>query len=135
MSSVTRIPGRKLPLASTPVPPDGAGAVKEDADLMWLEGLGARAHRVFLGTDERAVAEAGEGSREFMKELPATTNVFTPRSPITTGKTYFWRVDAVGARGETVKGGVWRFSRDGKPHVKLRWPRRGSGGGEAGLED
>jgi hypothetical protein len=129
------IPGRKLPRASTPVPPDGSGAVKADADLMWLEGLEARAHRVFFGTSERAVADAGEGSREFVKELPATTNVLTPPRPLAEGTTYFWRVDVVREDGNVVKGKVWRFSRDGKPHVRRRWPRRGSGGGEAGLED
>ncbi|MHC5053778.1 MAG: hypothetical protein ACYTKD_03555 [Planctomycetota bacterium] len=129
------IPGRKLPRASTPVPPDGAGAVKADADLMWLEGLGARAHRVFFGSDERAVAGARKGSPEFMVELPATTNIFTPRERPAEGVTYFWRVDVVREGGAVINGEVWRFSRDGEPHVRRRWPPRGGGGGEAGLED
>ncbi len=100
------IPGRKLPGASTPIPPDGATRVKLDADLMWLEGKEAISHDVYLGASETAVANANRESPEYKGNR--ATNILDP-GPLKAARTYYWRVDAVTKDG-TVAGAVWSFT-------------------------
>ncbi|MDP6040274.1 MAG: right-handed parallel beta-helix repeat-containing protein, partial [Candidatus Latescibacteria bacterium] len=70
------IPGRQLPEASTPVPPDGAKQVKVNAGLMWLDGYTAVAHDVYLGTDKEAVMNADHASELFRGTVQ--NNLFDP---------------------------------------------------------
>ena len=92
------IPGRVLPHASTPVPPDGAEAVRPDADLMFLGGRGATGHVVYMGDAPDRLEKKAE---------LVDTNVFPP-GKLESGRSYHWRVDAV-REGETVRGPIWRF--------------------------
>ncbi len=100
------IAGRRLPTASTSVPPDGSTTVKPDADLMWLEALDATSHDVYLGTDRQAVAAARKGSEEHLKTSNA--NIVDP-GKLSPGQTYYWRVDANGPDG-VVRGTLWSFT-------------------------
>ena len=99
------IPGRQIAWASAPVPYDGAAGVLPSADLMFLQGRGARSHRVLLAAEEG-------GALEHVTTLHGPDNVFVPPSRFRPGATYRWRVDAVGAAGGngTVEGPVWSFS-------------------------
>ncbi|MBT3374090.1 MAG: hypothetical protein HN742_16560 [Lentisphaerae bacterium] len=94
------IPGCQLPQASTPVPPDGAVGVKQDADLMFLEAYQCTYHRVWFGTDAKAMTLIADLEDD-------TTNIVTPPK-LRPGITYCWRVDAARG-GETEPGQVWRF--------------------------
>ena len=101
------IPGYQAPRASSPVPPNGAAAVKKYADLMWLRSWRAVSHNVYLGTDRAAVAVADKASPEYQGNRK--TNIFAPKQPLTEAATYYWRVDAIKESGDTAKGDVWTF--------------------------
>jgi hypothetical protein len=103
------IPGRQLKMASFPIPPDKADSVKVDADLMWLEGKGTVGHRVYLGTRYDQVAGADQDDSEYMGRFVGG-NIFTPKTKLEIGTTYYWRVDAVQQDGTALKGKVWRFT-------------------------
>jgi len=103
-----RIPGRQLPEASFPIPPNNAKCVKSDADLMWLEGKAAVEHRVFLGTDRDRVAEADRTSPEYVGRF-TDSNICTPPEGFRKDVRYHWRVDAVESDGTVLKGAVWTF--------------------------
>jgi len=119
-SGATRywIPGRQVATASSPVPPDGSTHVKHDADLMWLGGLDATLHDVYLGVDWQSVEQAGRGSPAFRGRR--SSNVLSPgRLHLQPGKTFYWRVDAVGPNGPA-RGRVWSLS------VQPATPRKSS---------
>lgn len=100
------IPGFQGNTARTPVPPDGATKVKTDADLMFLEAYNAAGHNLFMGSDSLQVAEAGTSSPEYMGTVEK--NIFMPGG-LTTGKTYYWRVDALSSNGVRT-GETWSFT-------------------------
>lgn len=93
------IPGFRYPHASTPVPPNGAVAVQQDADLMFLGGYESGQYHVWFGSSPDKLTQ--------MKVL-TDTNIFSPPS-LVSGKEYFWRVDAV-SQNESHKGSVWSFT-------------------------
>jgi hypothetical protein len=93
------IPGFQYPHASTPVPPDHAVNVKPDADLMFLGGDEAVRHRVWVGLTPNTLTQVAELSN----------NIFSPPS-LLSGKTYYWRVDAVADDGTIGQGTVWKFT-------------------------
>jgi hypothetical protein len=99
------IPGREEATASFPVPPDGAGSVRADADLMWLGAYRCGKHMVYFGSDRQAVEGAAETSPEFRGRVK--NNIFSPGT-LGAGREYFWRIDAVGPRGIR-KGKTWSF--------------------------
>ena len=103
------IPGRQGWRASEPVPPHNATAVKRDADLMWLEALGAVAHRVYLApghaTDDAYL------SLTLHETFAAGANVVTPPPDMLSyGARVSWRVDAQTAAGDWHIGETWRFT-------------------------
>ena len=100
------IPGRQSIHASRPVPPDGAGTVKLDADIMWLGGYRADSHDIYFGTDEESIASAAKTSGQFKGNQK--NNIFAPGG-LKSNTTYYWRADAV--KGSlTIKGKVWSFT-------------------------
>ncbi len=102
------IPGRQLPNASFPIPPDNAKYVKPDADLMWLEAKAAVAHLVYLGTDHATVAGASQDAPEFLGRF-TDSNIATPPNGLRKDRRYYWRVDAVAEDGTAITGDVWTF--------------------------
>ncbi|VGO16316.1 hypothetical protein PDESU_04907 [Pontiella desulfatans] len=92
------IPGRIWPQASRPVPPDGAADVKSDASLMWLLGMDAVSHNIYLGPSADSL----------VLQTNQQNNIFEP-GELLSGKDYFWRVDAVLADGMVVTGDVWSY--------------------------
>jgi len=87
--------------AFAPQPATGATGVGMDASLNWRPGREASSHKVFLGTDQAAVA-AGTAAAQTL-----TAHSFAPSS-LTFGTTYYWKVDEVGAA--TYPGDVWNFT-------------------------
>jgi len=104
------IPGCDFAEASSPVPPDGAAHVKVDADLMWKFGRDADRHILYLGKTEELLGR--EQPVYWNPEL--RSNVYDPGT-LEVGKTYYWRIDAVDARGTVRKGNVWSFQVENSP--------------------
>lgn len=100
------IPGRQWSEASRPVPPDGAGNVKLDADLMWLGGYRADSHDVYFGTDWKVVCSAGRTSRWFKGNQ--RNNIYGP-GELEPKTPYYWRIDVM-KDSSVVKGSVWSFT-------------------------
>ncbi|VGO19323.1 right-handed parallel beta-helix repeat-containing protein [Pontiella sulfatireligans] len=93
------IPGRKKQTASTPIPPNGAIAVKQDADLMFLPAYKAEKHIVnFMNAakDHKGRIELHGG------------NIIDP-GELRSAQNYTWRVDAVMPDGSVIEGEPWSF--------------------------
>lgn len=101
------IPGFQSEMASQPIPADKADNAKSDADLIWLEGYQAVSHDVYFGTDREKVEKAGRRSKEFKGNQK--NNIFSP-GKLKEEVAYYWRIDAVHASGDVVKGDVWTFA-------------------------
>jgi hypothetical protein len=99
------IPGARGKQASTPVPFNGATAVGDDADLMWLGAYRVTTHNVYLATSAKALAAKPNADGK----LSGEKNIFTPKA-LKSGQTYFWRVDAVAKDGSIQPGPVWQFT-------------------------
>jgi hypothetical protein len=91
--------------AYNPDPADGAEFVDPNAVFTWTGGFGAKLHTIYMGTNFDDVNNAAGG-------LPQALTTFTPRGPLDTEKTYYWRVDEFDAF-ETHKGDVWSFTTPG----------------------
>ena len=87
-------------------PADG-GAVAQPQELRWIPQTGALQYRVFIGTDRGRVESADTSSPEFIGTSSQPT-IQLPNA-LTSGITYFWRVDPVFADGATGAGPVRSF--------------------------
>ena len=92
------IPGRQWPQATQPIPLDGAIQVPCNAELMWLAGYKADAHRVFWGTSRMQLKEHIQHKGNIF-----SSGAFLPNTA------YYWRVDAVQS-DKTIPGQVWSFT-------------------------
>ncbi len=91
-----------------PAPADDATGLSPRPDLSWTPGDAAVTHRVYLGTNEAAVAAATPATAGiYQGEQTATT--FTPPADLLPATTYYWRIDQVGPGGVTA-GPVWSFT-------------------------
>jgi hypothetical protein len=91
--------------ARMPQPMSGQSDVSVDTTLSWQAGREASSHRVYLGTDEQAVADCTISSTTVNQ-----TN-FDPDS-LDLGMTYYWCVDEVNEAGTRTiwPGDLWSFS-------------------------
>jgi hypothetical protein len=96
------IPGRREPVASTPVPKDGGLNVPVDADLMFLEAYKTEHHKVYFGTSPDTLKPIAE-FQSLEKNIVDLPNLGKNR-------TYYWQVGAVGADGEEKLSKVWKFT-------------------------
>ena len=94
------IPGRRLKTASSPIPPNGALNVKQDADLMFLGAYKADKHIVHFMN----AAKDHKGNEEL-----SDSNIAHP-GPLRAGHTYTWRVDAVMPDKTRIEGELWSFT-------------------------
>ncbi len=106
--SVYWIPGHRIAKASCPVVPDKAQNVPADRDvLMWRPAYRAVAHALYFSTSKEEVQRAS--SRVRQATFQGEQNVFSlPR--LSSGTTYFWRVDATLSDQSMIAGDVWTFS-------------------------
>ena len=104
------IPALNKDAARVPSPRDGAGYVPLHAKLTWQAGQNAVSHRVYFGSDYDEV-DAAEPVTSPAKIYQGTQpdNSFTPGG-LQPGKSYFWRIDEVGIKGDVVKGPVWSLT-------------------------
>ena len=92
-------------IAMDPVPNDRDYHIDADNGsytLQWAAATVAVGHRLVVGTDSAAVAEA----TDYVYEGAATEYAVTGLSSM---QRYWWRVDEVDAEGKVFKGKVWSF--------------------------
>lgn len=86
--------------------PSHQAIVLPPTSLQWAAVAGVRRYRVYFGTSQNAVAQAGPATAEYLGETASSTLPLTPAP--TPGRTYYWRVDAV-MENETSPGQVQSF--------------------------
>lgn len=94
--------------AHTPKPENANEHVVIDNNLIlnWESAKDVVAHKIYFGTDKKAVSNAAEKSAEFKGKL--TENKYS-LAELYSGTTYYWRVDEMDAKGNTTLGLVWSF--------------------------
>ncbi|HUW19065.1 MAG TPA: hypothetical protein VMW16_07170, partial [Sedimentisphaerales bacterium] len=104
-------------LATNPSPPNKDWCVPTNQMLSWTKGDSAVSHDVYFGIDFNDVNDADTASSGVYRgNFPVDQNYFDA-GVLQKAKTYYWRVDEVGAT--TVKGGVWSFTTDSAVCVKV----------------
>ncbi len=93
-------------IAFGPLPGNGVVDTVHAPTLSWQAGEFAQQHEVYLGDDPNAMAAADASSPLFKGRQAGTT---FDAGELEWGKTYYWRVDEVGAT-ESWKGMVWSFT-------------------------
>ena len=96
-------------LSWNPSPKDGAEDVSVSAILSWSPGFHAVRHDVYLGIsfDDVNNATATIDPAGVYKGSQSTNTYQTTRLEMV--KTYYWRVDDIGADNTISKGSVWQF--------------------------
>ena len=94
--------------AHTPKPENGDEHVVlgDNFKINWEASKGAVTHKLYFGTDKKAVTAATEKSAEFKGKQTDTKFAVSDLYSMTT---YYWRVDEVDAKGNTTLGTVWSF--------------------------
>lgn len=94
--------------ARTPEPAnrDEHVEINKNVILKWDAPKNVAAHKLYLGLDQNAVANATESSKEFKGKL--VDKNFSV-SDLYSGSTYYWRVDEVDNNGQETLGNVWSF--------------------------
>ena len=106
--SVYWIPGQRLAKASFPIVPDKTQNVSAGRDvLMWKPAYRAVAHTLYFSTSKEEVQSAAGKAKQ--ATFKGAENVF-PLPKLSSGKTYFWRVDATLPDQSVIAGDVWTFS-------------------------
>ncbi len=98
--------GANIGKAELVSPANSESNVSETVVLEWSDAAGADRHRVYLGTDAVAVANATVDSPEYLGQITETS--YSP-SELIGGQEYFWRIDEV-AGGAVTTGSIWGFS-------------------------
>ncbi|UCF14021.1 MAG: hypothetical protein JSW59_11470, partial [Phycisphaerales bacterium] len=108
----------RLGKASNPSPADGAVDVESPVKLTWTAGSNAVAHNVYFGTSREVVAEATVDSIGQGGVLVSPNQVALELDVggfVSSGRTYFWRVDEVASNGIVLEGDVWSFTARSAP--------------------
>ena len=91
--------------AYRPDPADGASAASPAATLIWMPGVSAVKHHVYFGESLEAVkqgaADVDKGTLTETRFAPGTLESL---------RTYYWRVDEIGAADVVKTGPVWSFT-------------------------
>jgi hypothetical protein len=107
------ISGTDLGLATEPSPAEDAEDIPRDVVLSWTADASAVRHNVYLGTNRDDVIGASTANpMDVLVSQGQVGATFDPEGPLEFSQTYYWRVDGVGAAGESTifKGRVWSFT-------------------------
>jgi hypothetical protein len=102
-----------VPIASNPVPLDGAEGVLADVTLSWEKGEYAEKHDVYFGTDEAKVTDANRSNPLGVLVDPNhLTTTYDPPGMLDLDTIYYWRIDEVNSAPDYTifKGDVWSFT-------------------------
>ena len=95
----------------TPYPANGAANGEMNPILTWKAGSVAASHQLYFGTDKDAVRKATATSPESKGTKALGAESYDP-GLLTSGSTYYWRVDEVNATNANSpwKGPLWSFT-------------------------
>ena len=99
--------------AGEPQPADGAVDVSRTATLSWESGKDAVTHDVYFGTSSDDVSNASRADpKGVLVSQGQTDTTYVPSIRFEIDRTYYWRVDEIGAApgNAIVKGSVWSFT-------------------------
>jgi len=134
------IPGYSGPSCSLPIPFHGALEMALDRDLIFRHAYQSDRAMIYFGVSHDAVLNAtqADAGEVVLVSLDSGRNIVTPTmlmgnpngydpSPylllddphtlLSPNTTYYWRADAVGGDGDTIKGAVWSFSTGEQTHL------------------
>jgi hypothetical protein len=98
-------------LAWNPIPANGSiPDVLQAVPLRWSPGETAAQHDVYFGTDAAAVEQADAADTSGIYRGRQDPNTYTPAEDLEWGRTYYWRIDEVGADATISKGRLWSFT-------------------------
>ena len=99
-------------VVTDPSPADGATDVLRDVVFSWVPVEIATRHDIYFGTDAQAVAGADISDTTGVYRGRIIAGSFTPTEKLEFGKTYYWRVDEIGAPPDNIvlKGNLWSFT-------------------------
>ncbi len=99
-------------VANTPGPADKAVNLLPDVSLSWKAGQLGQTHDVYFGTVADDVANATTATPLGALVSPGQTVTTYNAGRLAFGKTYYWRVDEIGAAPDfaVYKGNVWSFT-------------------------
>ena len=94
-----------------PSPANGAGNAAMNAVLTWTPSDDAASHQVYFGTDKETVRKATTASPEYKGVRALGAETYDP-GLLTSGGTYYWRVDEVNNVNPNSpwKGPLWSFT-------------------------
>ncbi|HRT22773.1 MAG TPA: lamin tail domain-containing protein [Anaerohalosphaeraceae bacterium] len=125
--------GPNSPIATYSVPSDpfpaNGGMCGILPTLTWTSDSSAdiTGHRVYLGTDFRAVLTANPSSTGIYQTIKsAGDRTFTPAGELQMNQTYYWRIEEVTASGYVFSGPMWSFQTG---NLKAHNPSPASGTG------
>ncbi|MCX5644018.1 MAG: discoidin domain-containing protein [Phycisphaerae bacterium] len=107
------VAARDFALAWDPSPADKKTDVLADTILAWQPSDTATGHDVYFGTDADAVSKASAAEpKGVLVSRGQSGTTFAPANRLQYGKTYYWRVDEIGAAPASAvsKGVVWSFT-------------------------
>ena len=95
----------------SPSPANGAPSVATNAILTWTPSDNAASHQVYFGTDKEALRKADAASPEYKGTRTLGAESYDP-GLLTSGSTYYWRVDEVNNVNPSSpwKGPLWSFT-------------------------
>jgi hypothetical protein len=99
-------------VVTDPSPADGATDVLRDVVLSFKPIEAGTQHDIYLGTDMQAVAGADTSDTTGLYRGRQITDSYIPAETLEFGKTYYWRVDEIGAPPDNtvLKGNIWSFT-------------------------
>ena len=92
-----------------PNPSNGAADVGMNAILSWTASDSAASHELYFGSEKETVRNADTGSPEYKGTKTLGDENLNP-GLLEPDTTYYWRVDEVGAQGNTSTGPLWSFT-------------------------
>ncbi|MHC4120694.1 MAG: PKD domain-containing protein [Planctomycetota bacterium] len=113
-STIYADPAYLSAFATTPIPADGAVHPDTWANLMWTEGISSASYDVYFGENfvdvQDGSAEVFQGNQAWIYFSVGFAGFPYPDG-LVRSKTYFWRIDDVGADGTVMnKGKIWSFT-------------------------
>jgi F5/8 type C domain len=94
-------------------PTDGQADVCHDTALVWIPGIYAAKHDVYLGTVFEDVNNASRANPlDVLVGQNVDANTYDPAGHLELGQTYYWRIDEVNGAPDFAiyKGDVWSFT-------------------------
>ena len=120
-AEVQEIVGDIYRKVTDPKPTNGTVGIVDSTVFEWDKGGAfSRSYDIYLGTDFNDVNDASRANT-LGATLVNCKEIVYDVNGLEHGKTYYWRVDGVGADDHVCKGDVWQFSTFGSGNSLIGW--------------